>query len=87
MSLLTIRRRVNSLESIASAMVAANAPPLTEKELDELVRRLEVRDEFSREEIQRLERQGTICRGEFIVRASQGTLTVKRYIGLDVADI
>ena len=83
----TIQRRVSTLETMASLTLLANLPPLTQGEIEAIVRRVEMRDNFTQQEVTRIERHGTICHGEFLIRVFQGNLVAKRYIGLDSSEI
>ncbi|HYW46819.1 MAG TPA: hypothetical protein VE959_28390 [Bryobacteraceae bacterium] len=87
MAIATIRRRVGALESVASLALIPDEPPLTLPELDALVRRLEEGDRFGGQELKRIERQGPICHGEFLIRVTQGKVFAKRYVGVDSAEI
>jgi len=87
MSIATIRRRVGTLEGTAGLALLSNAPPLTLPEIENLVRRLEEDDGFSREELNRMERHGLIMHGEFMIRVTEGKLAAKRYIGVDLAEV
>ena len=87
MAIATIRRRVSTLEGMARLALISNAPLLTPPEIEALVRRVEERDPFTREELRRMERHRAICHGEFLITVNQGRLCVKRYIGLDLAEV
>ena len=65
----------------------AEYPPLALPEIEAIAYRVQVGEPLSREELDRLHRQKSVVGGEFIISASQGNVTVKHYVGVDLSEI
>ena len=88
MGLPTVRRRVGKLETVFAPDRFAAYPPLTPEEIDELLARVgKPGKRWSLEENARLARQCPIAQGEFLVSARGTNVFIKRYGGVDVAEI
>ena len=87
MPIASIRRRVGKLETKGPFRHIRNYPPLTASEIDALAHRLEIDERLTHEEAERLEQYSPILQGELLISAHRGQVTIKRYIGLDVAEI
>jgi hypothetical protein len=85
--LATIRRRVGRLEGDAMFVPLLDYPPLTSPEIEAIARRVKTGEPLTREELDRLHRQKSVAGGEFIISASQGNVTVKQYVGVDLSEI
>jgi hypothetical protein len=83
----TIRRRVRNLETEFAAALMPDYPPLTREEVTDIERRICADEPVTRTELQRIEQETPIVDGEFLISCYRGQLTVKHYIGIDVADI
>jgi hypothetical protein len=88
MGLPTVRRRVGKLEAVFAPDRFAGYPPFSPEEIDGLLARLGDRDQrWSFEEEARLARQCLIAQGEFLVWARGNGVSIKRYPGLNMADL
>jgi hypothetical protein len=87
MPLASIRRRVGRLEGVAMFLSLVEYPPLTSPEIEAIAYRVEVGEPLTREEVDRLHHQSPIIEGELLITAYRGNVTIKRYGGLDLAEI
>ena len=87
MPIASIRRRIGRLEIDPLFVVLVNYPPLTSEEIHAIGLRAERGEEMSKEEVKRLLSQSPVVDGELLIVANCGRVTVKRYIGLDLAEI
>jgi len=88
MALPAIRQRVRRLEAVFVVDWLADFPPLSNEEIVALVDRMAGGEEWTREETARVARQCPYIEGELIITTRlQGEVIVKRYPGLDVAEI
>jgi len=88
MALPAIRQRVKRLEAVFVVDWLASFPPLSRDEIEALVERMAGGQEWTREETARVARQCPYIEGELIItKGLQGEVIVKRYPGLDVAEI
>ncbi|HWZ32334.1 MAG TPA: hypothetical protein VNX18_13425 [Bryobacteraceae bacterium] len=83
----SIRRRLNALETILALSLTPNYPPLTPAEVDAIALRLQRDETLTRIELDRLERQSPIVQGELLMTCDRGHVNVKRYIGIDLAQV
>jgi hypothetical protein len=82
-----IRRRVRNLETEFAAALMPEYPPLTREEVTDIERRICAGEPLTRTELHRIEKATPIIDGEFLISRYGGQLTVKHYIGINVADI
>jgi hypothetical protein len=83
----SLRRRLDVLEGRNAMTVAHEAGRLTVTEMENLVGRIERRESLSANEMARLERWGPAFAGELAVYARRGGLLIKRYAGINLADV
>jgi len=83
----TIRRRIGALEGVLIEHPVVEFAPLTPAEIDNIERRVRLREPITRMEIQRLENPRPILQGSVIITCNKGHLCVKRYEGIDLNDI
>ena len=82
MPLPSIRRRAGRLAS--AFRIPRKYPPLTRGEVEDLAHRVRSEARITDEEIERVESQGSVVRGEYIMGVYQGRLAFKRYVGVDL---
>ena len=87
MPLASIRRRVGRLEGEGMFMSPVEYPPLTSPEIEAIAGRVQMGGPLTREELDRLQRQSPIVDGELLISASRGQVFIKRYVGVDAAEI
>jgi hypothetical protein len=88
MALLAIRQRVRRLEGVFVVDRLADFQPLNHQEIEALVERIAGGEEWTREETARVARRCPYIEGELTITTGlQGEVIVKRYPGLDVAEI
>jgi hypothetical protein len=87
MSIAGIRRRLHALEEAGSCMLIAKYPPLTRDEIAEIETRARRVEEPTKLELARVERQSPIIDGELLMTSYRGQLFVKRYLGIDLAEV
>jgi hypothetical protein len=80
-------RRLTALESVILVPVLVEYPPFTLAELETIEKRAKLGLRFAREELARIEQHSPIVEGELLIRSYGGSLFVRRYIGLDLAEI
>ena len=62
-------------------------PPLTRSEILRIEQRARRGEEPNRLELARVERQSPIIDGELLMTAHRGQLFLKRYLGIDLAEV
>jgi hypothetical protein len=82
-----IRRRLRTLEAEGSWMMPDKYPPLTRSEIADIETRARRGEEPSKLELARVERQSPIIDGELLMTAHRGQLFIKRYLGIDLAEV
>ena len=87
MPIASIQRRVGKLETEGPFRRIRDYPRPTVSEIDAFAHRLETDERLTYEETERLEQHSPILQGELLICAYRGQVTMKRYIGLDVAEI
>ena len=87
MAITSIRRRIQALESVILVASVVEYAPLTVVEINDIAERVRMGRRLTREEVTRLERQSPIAEGELLISAHRGDVFIKRYIGINVADI
>jgi hypothetical protein len=87
MSIPGIRRRLRALEEAGKWLLLAKYPPLTRSEIADIERRARGGEEPTRLELARVERQSPIIDGELLMTAYRGQLFMKRYLGIDLAEV
>ena len=87
MAIASIRRRIQALESVILVDSLVEYAPLTSVEINAIAHRVQMGQRLTNEEVTRLERQSPIVEGELLISAHRGDVFIKRYIGVDVADI
>jgi hypothetical protein len=80
-----MRRRISSLEVDMPAF--ATGPPLTRDEVEDIAGRVRDGKPLTRAERERLRQHSPIVQGEYIIRAIQGRIFVKRIVGVDLSGI
>ena len=83
----SLRRRLRNLEASFALALAPPYAPFSRSELDSIEARTRMGEILTRVELQRLEQQGNIIDGEFLITCHRGQVFVKRYIGIDLAEI
>jgi hypothetical protein len=86
MSLRSLRRRLAALERNASAKPLAHGS-FTEAEMKSLIERIERGESVSADELALLERWGPAFAGDLAVNARQGKIWIKRYVGINLAEL
>ena len=87
MSMPGIRRRLRSLEATNNWVNISGLPPLTHDEITEIERRAHQGEEPTRLERARIERQSPIIDGELLMTCYRGRFHLKRYLGIDLAEV
>lgn len=82
MSVSSLRRRVSALEAKISCGFAAGT--LTSTEIEDILQRVENGESLGREERRRIEAHGHLVGRHMIISVHQGSVTVKRYVGVDM---
>jgi hypothetical protein len=80
-------RRIGNLEAAFGAAMIPDYPPLSRAEIEEVARRARDGENFTRAELQRLEQHSPVIHREILVVCHGGRLNVKRYPGVDLADV
>jgi hypothetical protein len=83
----TIRRRVRNLETELALALIPDYPPFMRSEVSDIERRVRAGERLTRIEVHRLEQQSPIINGELIITADRGRVFVKRYLGIDLAQV
>ena len=87
MSIAGLRRRLGTLEATCNWKFIDKYPPLTRAEIAEIERRARRGEEPTKLELARIERQSPIIDGELLMICHRGQLFVKRYLGVDLAQV
>jgi hypothetical protein len=87
MSIPGIRRRLRALESLGSWMLIDRYPQLTRSEVLDIEQRARRGEEPTKLELALVERQSPIIDGELLMSAHRGQLFMKRYLGIDLAEV
>jgi hypothetical protein len=87
MGLPTIRRRIGKLEIEFAPDRFAGYPPLTAEEIETLAGRMVKGEKWTDEETGRVARQCPIIQGELLITAERDGVFMKRYPGIDLAEI
>ena len=81
----TLRRRLATLETTLT--VTPTFPPFTPDEIDALDQRARAGDGFTSVELKRVEQYSPLIAGELLITCYGGNLFIKRYVGIDLAEI
>jgi hypothetical protein len=87
MPMRSIQRRLSALEDVMADALAPEYRALTPSEVGAIARRFHSGEKLTRTELNRLERQSPIIDGELLMTCHRRRLTVKRYVGVDLAEI
>ena len=87
MSFASIRQQVGTLERTEAFPPICECPFFTPSEIEAVARRAEVGERFNLDELRRLERHSPIIEGELLISAYRGSVFVKRYPGVDLAEV
>ena len=87
MSIAGIRRRLRAIEATGSWMRLDKYPPLTRSEILKIERRARRGEEPTRLELARVERQSALIDGELLMTCHRGRFGIKRYLGVDLAEV
>ena len=87
MSIPGIRRRLRALEAMDGWMLLDKYPPLTRTEVLDIEQRARRGEEPTRLELALVERQSPIIDGELLMSSRRGQLFMKRYLGIDLAEV
>jgi len=87
MPLLPIRKRVGKLEGIPMFRIPECYPPLTSPEIEEIANRVRMGERLTKQEVDRLQSQSPIVEGELLITAYGGNVFIKRYGGLNLAEL
>jgi hypothetical protein len=82
---MSIRRRLQRLETEFRVAHPPQYPPLTGTEIAEIEARVRADRPLTAVQIHRLERQSPVIDGELMITCHQGSVFLKRYIGVDLA--
>jgi hypothetical protein len=83
----SLRRRIGKLEGVAMFVTAVDYPPLTSTEIEGIASRFQTGKLLRADEVARLERQSPIVEGELLITAHRGNVFIKRYPGVDLAEL
>lgn len=87
MSIAGIRRRLGTLEATCNWALVGKYPPLTPAEIAEIEARARRGEEPTKLELTRVERQGPIIDRELLMTCHRGRFSMKRYLGIDLAEV
>jgi hypothetical protein len=87
MSIAGIRRRLRALEALGGRVLIDKHPPLTWSEVFDIEQRARGGEQRTKLELVRVERQSPIIDGELLMTAHRGRLFMKRYLGIDLAEV
>jgi len=82
-----IRRRIRDLEAAFASALMLDYPPLTRSEIADIERRARAGETLASVELGRLERQSPIIDGELLMTCHRGQVFIKRYLGVDLAEV
>lgn len=83
----SIKRRLGALEAAVAWTRIPDYPPLTFIEINNIATRVHSGEMLSRVELARLERQRSITDGELLISCYRGQVIMKRYLGIDLAQV
>jgi hypothetical protein len=83
----SIRRRLGALEALDAWSPNRDYPPPTHSEILAIEQRMRAGGSLSRTELGQLEQHSPIIDGELMMTCWAGRFSMKRYIGLDLAEI
>ena len=87
MPMASMRRRIGKLVQSGCFYVPREYPPLSVSEIEDLADRAQRGESITEEEVDRVRAQSPICCGELLMHAYGGNFGVKRYVGIDVANV
>lgn len=87
MSIAGIQRRLGGLEAAGNWILVEKYPPLTRSEIVNIEMRARRGEEPTKLELARIERKSPIIDGELLMTAHRGQLFMKRYLGIDLAEV
>ena len=82
-----IQRRIRDLEAAFASALMLDYPLLTRSEIADIERRARAGETLTRVELERVERQSPIIDGELLMKCHRGQIFVKRYLGVDLAEV
>jgi hypothetical protein len=82
-----LRRRLRALEETGTWILVDQYSPLTGSEIADIEMRARRGEEPTKLELARVERQSPIIDGELLMTAHRGQLFMKRYLGIDLAEV
>jgi hypothetical protein len=82
-----IRRRIRNLEAAFASALMPEYPPLTQPEIADIERRTRAGERLTTVELGQLERQSPIIEGELLMTCRRGQVFLKRYLGIDLAEV
>jgi hypothetical protein len=82
-----IRQRLRALEATGSWMLLDKCPPLTRSEIADIEARARGSEAITKLELARAGRQNPIIDGELLMTSYGGRLFIKRYLGIDLAEV
>ena len=80
-------RRIRDLEAAFASALMPDYPPLTRSEIADIERRARAGETITMVELARVKRQSPIIDGELLMQCHRGQIFVKRYIGVDLAEV
>jgi hypothetical protein len=83
----SIRRRLNALETLGLWLRAPDFRPFTSAGVTEIAGRVQTGSRLDKIELGRLEKQSPIIDGELLMTCHRGQVFVKRYLGVNLAEI
>jgi hypothetical protein len=83
----SMRRRLRRLETEGPFRRICHYSPLTPSEIDTIAHRLTQEERLTREEVERIGQHSPVIQGEVLITAYRGIVTMKRYVGLDLAEL
>jgi hypothetical protein len=78
---------LGNLELTMADALIPDYPHLTPPEVGAIARRVQLGGRFTKTELDRLEQHSPIVEGELLMTCHRRHLTVKRYVGVDLAII
>jgi hypothetical protein len=87
MPISSVQQRLRKLESSGIFTPAREYPPFSICEVYAIGQRIVKNDSFAIDEVRRLEKHSPVIGREEIITAYGGQLVMKRYLGVDLADM
>jgi hypothetical protein len=87
MSIASVRRRLSSLEGSGVFTPPRTYRPFTPTEIQAIALRIEDDDRLSADELHRMEQHTPLVDHEVLISAHNGGVFMKRYIGIDLAEL